>query len=158
MGATLGSAVHRALELVDLATDDDVEVVRCAEAACAELGVPRFATDVAARVRTALAAPIVMAAAKGRHWKEVSVVADLDGRIVEGTIDLLFETSRGLVVVDYKTDVVATPEAKAQKLAHYTPQLSAYTRAVASAAALPVAESVLCFIGPNGAYEARVEM
>ena len=147
-GATLGSAVHRALELVNLSTKDESVIRTAATAACAELGVPRLVNEVLARVGTALASDVVRAAAATeRHWKEVSVVAELDGRIIEGLIDLLYDTPDGLIVVDYKTDGVRSAAEVDVKVAHYSPQLTAYARAVAAAAGRPVQSAILLFVG-----------
>ena len=38
------------------------------------------------------------------HWRELFVVAELGGTVLEGYVDLLVRTSTGLVIVDYKTD------------------------------------------------------
>jgi len=155
-GATLGSAVHRALELVNLSTTDDAVIRTAATAACAELGVPRLMSEVAARVGAALASDVVQAAAAARHWKEVSIVAELDGRIIEGLIDLLYDTPEGLVVVDYKTDGVRSTAEVDAKVAHYSPQLTAYARAVAAAAGRTVARAALLFVGQTTAVAADV--
>lgn len=146
-GATLGSAVHRALELVDLSTKDDAVILAAAAGACAELGVPRLMSEVVARVRAALASDIVQAAAVARHWKEVPIVAELDGRIVEGLIDLLYETPDGLVVVDYKTDGVRSSADIDTLASHYSPQLSAYARGVSEATSRDVVAAILLFVG-----------
>jgi ATP-dependent helicase/nuclease subunit A len=146
-GATLGTAVHRALELVDLHASSAPEVHAAASAACAELGVARLVGEVERRVRSALASDVVREAAGSRHWKEVPIVAELDGRIIEGVIDLLYDSPDGLVVVDYKTDGVRSDRELNEKAAHYTPQLHAYRDAVARAAGRPVASSKLAFVG-----------
>jgi len=54
---------------------------------------------------------------------------------VAGTIDLVFEDPQdaALVIVDYKSDAVASPEALAERSRRYAPQLQTYARAVAEA-------------------------
>jgi ATP-dependent helicase/nuclease subunit A len=144
-GATLGSTVHRALEILDLAAAADQAVGQAVTAACAELGAGRLAGEVRSRVQAALAAPIVQLAATRRHWKEVPVIAELGGRVVEGFIDLVIETDDGLVIVDYKTDSAGSAadiEAKAQ---HYAPQIRAYAQALALATGLRIAPPQLLF-------------
>lgn len=155
-GATLGSAVHRALELVDFthATRDAVD--RAAAAACTELGIKRLQHQVSSRVLAALEAPILREAARRGHWKEVPIVAALDGQIVEGFIDLVIDAEEGLVVVDYKTDAVRSAADVDAKVAHYTPQLRAYARAVSVATGRPVARAVLLFCGPERAQAEEI--
>ena len=58
----------------------------------AEEGLAGQADEVAALARAALASPVVQRAlAAPRRWRELAVVAELDGRLVEGFIDLVFE-------------------------------------------------------------------
>jgi ATP-dependent exoDNAse (exonuclease V) beta subunit len=91
-------------------------------------------------VQRALAAP--------RYWRELAVQAEIEGRLVEGFIDLAFEDDDGrLVVIDYKTDVVVKPAA-------YRLQIGAYAAALAKATGREVAEGWLVFAGEDGA-EAR---
>jgi len=150
-GATLGSTVHRALEILDLAKATGEAVDQAVAAACAELGVPRLSGEVRSRVQAALTAQIVRLAAIRRHWKEVPIVAELGARVVEGFIDLIVETDDGLVIVDYKTDSVrsaADIETNAQR---HAPQIRAYAEALALATRLTVAPPQLLFCRSTGA-------
>jgi len=158
-GAALGTAVHRVLELLDLASPTHDEVRRLAEVAAAEQEIPALASDVTARVMGALQAPIVReAATTGRYWREVYVVAPDGERFVEGYIDLLLETTDSeLVVVDYKTDRVDSEADVAAKVAHYRPQLTAYAHAIGQATGRHVARCVLVFAGRDEARQVDVE-
>jgi len=131
-GAAIGTAVHRVLELVDLANPTDNEIMRLAELACAESEIPALVKDVSGRVGTALQAAVVRQAGhSGRAWREVYLIVRDGDRYLEGYIDLLAEPSDGkLVVVDYKTDRVDSEEDVAAKMAHYAPQLAQYQKAV----------------------------
>lgn len=146
-GAAIGSAVHRTLELVALSGASDDEVQRLAEAACTEQQIPDLVSDVAARVRNALAVDLVRQTGSRRRWREVYVVCRDGQRYVEGYIDLLAEDDVGnLVVVDYKTDRAATdPEALA-KADHYRPQLRAYAEAVRRGSGITPQSGVLLFL------------
>jgi len=158
-GAALGTAVHRVLELVDLASPSHDDVRRLAEVAAVEQEIPTLASDVTARVMGALQAPVVQEAAKtGRYWREVYVVVPAGERFVEGYIDLLVETADGdLVIVDYKTDRVDTPADVAAKVEHYRPQLASYAHAVSRATGQVVARCVLVFAGRDGARQVDLE-
>jgi ATP-dependent helicase/nuclease subunit A len=146
-GAAFGRAVHGVLEEVDLGGDD---VDRLAGRLAAAEGVDPV--PVAAAVRSALAAPVVAEARRaGRVWREVPVAGVVDGRVVDGTIDLLFETPAGLVVVDYKTD--ADPQ---RSLDHHRRQLGAYGSLVAQAGGPAVARLVLLFLRADGYEEVVV--
>jgi ATP-dependent exoDNAse (exonuclease V) beta subunit len=77
-------------------------------------------------VRATCATAAVQQAARARHWRELPVGAGVDGVIVEGFIDLLYEDPDGrLVVLDYKTDAVAGAAIKA-RFARYRLQGGVY--------------------------------
>jgi ATP-dependent helicase/nuclease subunit A len=105
---------------------------------------------VRSRVQSALTAQIVQLAATHRHWKEVPIVAELGGRVVEGFIDLVVDTDDGLVVVDYKTDSVASQADIQTKTQHYAPQIRAYAEALALATGLRAAPPQLLFCRSAG--------
>jgi ATP-dependent helicase/nuclease subunit A len=103
-------------------------------------------------VRDAAASePVQRALSSGRYWREVPVaVAQRDGAIVEGVIDLLHEEPEGnLVIVDYKTDRVSDSELDA-RAARYHAQGAAYAAAVSSATGREVLRVVLVFAALGG--------
>ena len=135
--ARRGTAVHEAMELL-------LDPARPAPPSAAEAVALRGAElDAVGRaeairlVERLLAHPVV-ARARGarRRYVELPVLfrdASLEGApLVEGKIDLLFEEPDGWVVVDWKTDRLATPGARAEREALYAPQLASYTRALAA--------------------------
>jgi len=65
--------------------------------------------------------------------------------IVRGVIDLVFRESDGWVIVDYKTDD-HSPEAIADLVEHYTPQVLMYAQAWARLTGQPVQETGLYFV------------
>ena len=154
-GITLGSAVHRALELLDLAAPTEHAINLAVAAACSETGLPQLAGEMRPLVQSALRAPTVQLAATCRHWKEMPIIADIDGRTVEGIIDLLIETPHGMVVLDYKTDTVRSAAERAAKAAAYAPQITAYAIAIAHTGR-HVHQAMLCFIAKNAVVEVPV--
>jgi ATP-dependent helicase/nuclease subunit A len=157
-GAALGSTVHRALEILDLGQTTDQAVNRAVTAACAELRVPHLAGEVRSRVQAALTAQIIQLAATRRHWKEVPIVAELGGRVVEGFIDLVVEGDDGLVIVDYKTDSTQSAADIETKVHHYTPQIRAYAQALALATGRKVATPQILFCRPAGVNTVKVAL
>jgi len=157
-GAVLGSTVHRALELLDLGETTDRAVNQATTAACAELRVPHVAGEVRSRVQAALTAQIIQLAATRRHWKEVPIVAELGGRVVEGFIDLVVDTDDGLVIVDYKTDSTQSEADIETKVHHYTPQIRAYAQALALATGRKVATPQILFCRPAGITAVNVPL
>lgn len=165
----VGRAVHATLQIVDLEGADLDDLARVE--ADAE-GIPQAADDVVRLVRSALASSVVSDAAKARHWRELYVAApvatseaaegavtrdSVDGPaagapggtgsvLVEGFIDLIFESDDGLVIVDYKTDRIDVG-AIDRTVGRYRLQLAVYALAIEQVLGRPVARAVLVFAG-----------
>jgi ATP-dependent helicase/nuclease subunit A len=77
------------------------------------------------------------------------VAAEIDGRVLEGYIDLLVRTPAGLVIVDYKTDQWTGTDMRDERIARYRRQLAAYGVAIERVLAEPVVGGVLvrCRVG-----------
>ena len=148
-GSARGRAVHAVLQSVTLPGAVDLEDLARLQAE--DEGLGDRSEEVVAIARAALGAAVVQRAlAAPRYWRELAVVASVEGRLVEGYIDLAFEAEDGsLVVVDYKTDVVVAPD-------RYRLQVGAYAAALARATGRQVSEGWLVFAGPGGADERRV--
>ncbi len=146
-GVRLGALAHAALALADLAAPDPAVAVVRAAARLGESGEP---VALARRlVAHALASPVYRRAARARRaWHEVPVAAVVDGQLVEGVVDLVFEEAGGLVVVEVKL-APADDAARAQ--------LAAYGRALA-AAGHRVAEAWLVAVSAHGAEAVRVDL
>ncbi len=71
-----------------------------------------------------------------------------DELMLQGVVDCAFETEKGLVIVDFKTDRITAAEA-AQRAERYRPQLSAYSEALSRVLELPVAEMRLYFFAAD---------
>ncbi|MEM7341662.1 MAG: UvrD-helicase domain-containing protein [Actinomycetota bacterium] len=154
-GAPVGTAVHATLQMIDFAAPDDLDAVAVLEAR--QAGVPELATEVAALARAALAAPVMDLARANRHWRELYVAATIGETLVEGFIDLCVETDAGLVVVDYKTDLVSGADEAAEKVQFYRIQGATYALALERIVGQPVSQCVFVFAGPDGPIEHTVE-
>jgi ATP-dependent helicase/nuclease subunit A len=155
VGTAFGRAVHAVLQMVDLRTGEGVDGGARAQAAAE--GIPGRAGDVAHAVRSALRSPAAReAVAAGRFWREVYVAADVDGTVVEGFVDLLYEGDDGLVVVDWKTDSVRNAADVDAAVVRYRPQAAAYALALERALGRPVAHCELVFTGTGEPQQRRV--
>ena len=141
-------AVHAVLQTVDLATGQGLEDTAWAQAAAE--GVPQREAEVLRLARVALdSATVKRAVASGRWWREVPVAAPVGETILEGFIDLLFDEGDGLVVVDYKTDVLESEEEITARTRHYRIQAGAYALTLQEATGRSVKEVVLLFLQPR---------
>ena len=75
-----------------------------------------------------------------------------DGQMIEGVIDLIYRLDGRIWIADYKTDDVSTEAARA-RADHYRSQSEMYSRAVASALALPSLSFQFIFVRPGVAIE-----
>jgi ATP-dependent helicase/nuclease subunit A len=78
-------------------------------------------------------------------------------RVLEGFIDLLYETPDGLVVVDYKTDRLNRPEDAPSVVEQYRLQGAAYALATEQALGISVADCTFLFLTPTRAVPASIK-
>jgi ATP-dependent helicase/nuclease subunit A len=154
VGTAFGRAVHAVLQTVDLRTGEGADGAARAQAAAE--GIPGRADEVAHAVRAALRSPAAREAAGARSWREVYVAADVEGTVVEGFVDLLYEADDGLVVVDWKTDAVRSAADVDAAVGRYRPQAAAYAVAVERALGRRVARCELVFTGTGEPQQRRV--
>ena len=72
----------------------------------------------------------------------------MEGRLLRGSADLVFEEGEALVVMDFKTDSIPKKEAKERALSH-APQVAAYAMGVEAASGRRVDEMVVSFLRPG---------
>ena len=137
-GVRLGALVHGALALAALG-DGPAGAAAAVAAAAARLGErgPRIPAAIALVARALAAPPYRRAPPPRKVYRELPVSAVVEGHLVEGVVDLAFETPKGLAVVEVKL-APAGPEADSQ--------LAVYCQALA-AAGLTVAEGWLLVVG-----------
>ena len=155
-GSAVGRAVHATLQAVDLAIDPAASGAAVAAIAAAEAAAERvaeLAPQVERAVQNALRSEVVREAVRHRYWREMYVGAPTEGGMIEGFIDLLYETPEGLVIVDYKTDRAPEPDGMEAAVTRYRLQLATYALALQQTLGRPVDRAALLFVsGP----EARV--
>jgi len=111
-----------------------------------EYSIPGSAEKLEALARRCLGHPLMerVKSAK-RLFREAPFSVSLDGNLVEGKIDLLFEEDSGWVIVDYKTDDVSG-ETLEQRFHSYRVQGQWYARAVREAARCEAKEIAFFFV------------
>ncbi len=93
----------------------------------------------------------VPASSVARAPSLVARVTNDDTIIVQGIIDMLVQTPKGLMVIDFKTDSI-TAEEVCRRAELYREQLELYSRATAAILKTEVAGRWLYFLTPNIAY------
>jgi ATP-dependent helicase/nuclease subunit A len=87
-----------------------------------------------------------------RIEREFDFLMSIEDLVIRGQVDLWFEESGELVIVDYKTDAVTAVEAH-QRARDYELQLKLYAHAVEHVAGRPPDRAWLHFLRPNVAIE-----
>ncbi|MGI8756983.1 MAG: PD-(D/E)XK nuclease family protein, partial [Acidimicrobiales bacterium] len=141
----IGTAVHRVMELITLPAGDDIEAITAA--VCAESGIAPATAEVLELSRRCLASPSLQSAlGSDQYEREVPFSAVLDdGTHLVGRMDLVYREGDELVVVDFKTDAVATAAELDAATASHSGQAAAYAEATERATGLTVREVVFVY-------------
>ena len=167
--AERGTALHLALQRLELRRYADEDDVRAAVAALCERGLMTSAqADVVDAVRllaffdSELAARAIAAqrADEKRVFREFKfsllVAAERffegcgdDKILFQGCVDLAFYEGDELVIVDFKSDRLFGDDAIERKIAEYAPQLEAYAEAMERVTGASVRECAIYFLDKN---------
>lgn len=153
-GAERGTAVHTFLQFADFANcqqDLAGEIARMVEQKfiTSKQGDAIPLEKLGAFFRSDICAAILNARHAYREYKFMydlpaselyDYIAGKEAILVQGIADCVIEEADGLTIVDYKTDRASDP---AELVAHYTPQLSLYRRALSEQFGKPVKKCVL---------------
>ncbi|MEO8693396.1 MAG: UvrD-helicase domain-containing protein [Acidimicrobiales bacterium] len=143
-GTAIGRAVHAVLQLAALDTGADIRAL--ARTFAAVEGVSEWTDTIASSAEGARqSAAVQRALVAPQFWRELFVAAPVEGRAVEGFVDLLFRDGDDLVVVDYKTDDVVDDAAIEQAVVRYRPQAAAYALALEHTTGRQVRECIFVF-------------
>jgi ATP-dependent helicase/nuclease subunit A len=144
-GAIFGKLVHRLFEKVDWSQPGLVE--KMAEIEPKDLGATGPMIKRAGEiVREAINSPILQRVIKsGSYQKEVPFTFKNNGTIFEGVMDVVFKEGDGLVVLDFKTDLVGKDDLNL-KVDHYKPQARVYSDAIKTIFGLAPKEVILFFL------------
>ncbi len=157
-GATRGTAYHRALELLPFARlHSEEEIGICLDRLAEE---KRYSAESRKYIDTgviwrflqsSIGQRMCAAEKSGCLHKEQQFVMGIPARemgdydtdelvVVQGIIDAFFEEEGGLVLVDYKSDRVHSPQVLVD---HYKTQLAYYGRALSQMTGKPVKERII---------------
>jgi ATP-dependent helicase/nuclease subunit A len=143
-GPSFGLAFHGVMERLDLPSGNNLKGLCRIETL--EYSIPGSAEKLEAMVRQCLGHPLMERVRKAKRLcREVPFSVSLDGNLVEGKIDLLFEEESGWVIVDFKTDDVSG-EVLEQRFQSYREQGLWYARSVREAAGCEVKEVAFFFV------------
>ena len=145
-GTAIGRAVHGVLQTVDLASGERLATLAKIHAEAE--GIATLSDQVADLAASAITSQEIQLAIQNRYWRELHVACPIGQKIVEGYVDLVYETEQGLVVVDYKTDQVEPTEIDL-KVDRYRLQGATYAAALEETTRQPVNKVVFAFLSPD---------
>ena len=147
-GTSVGRAVHAVLQSIDLATGEGIDAAAASQSVAE--GVADQASRIVRLVNSARESAAVQEALRsGRYWREVYVGAEVGGMVVEGFIDLLYESADGYVIVDYKTDSARDAAAIDRAMERYRIQGAVYALVLERALGRSVDRVVFVFTEPR---------
>ncbi len=144
-GAIFGKLVHRLFEKLNWSHPDVLE--KMAEREGKELGATgRMINRAVEIVKEAFHSEILKRVMRsGNFQKEVPFAYKKNGILFEGVMDIVFKEGDRLVVLDFKTDLVARMELDL-KVEHYKPQVEVYSDAIRAIYGAPPKEVILFFL------------
>lgn len=161
-GALRGTAYHRMMECLDYEAYASGTSVKEQIALLTEKGMLGTedadmlrAEDFEKFLKSSLGVRMQKAQLSGKLFRERQFFLTVDAReadtqwedseetiLIQGIIDAYFETDKGLVLVDYKTDRVETPDGS-DLVEKYRVQLEYYAKALTRLTGQPVAEKLM---------------
>lgn len=150
-GTDFGSLVHAILARLDPPKPEHLEGMREESVALGRLlELKEDDVDFAmGLIRNSMETGILARAAVApKRWRELPFMFELDGRVIRGFIDLVFEEEGKFTIVDFKTDNITADEANL-KASHYENQGAAYVMGLEAATGLEVGELVFSFLRPG---------
>jgi len=144
-GAIFGKLVHRLFEKLDWSQPGPLEkMVEIEGKALGASGSMRRKAEE--MVRGALTSPLLQRVIKsGNYQKEVPFTYKDNGNIFEGVMDVVFREGDGLVVLDFKTDLVIKDDLNL-KIEHFKPQAQVYSDAIRTIFGKSPKEVILFFL------------
>jgi ATP-dependent exoDNAse (exonuclease V) beta subunit len=144
-GAIFGKLVHRLFEKMDWSQPGLVE--KMAEIEGKDLGATGPMIKRAGEmVRETINSPVLQRVIKSSGYqKEVPFTYKDNRTIFEGVMDVVFKEKDGLVVLDFKTDLVKKDELSS-RIEHYKPQVKVYSDAIRTIFGKPPKEVILFFL------------
>jgi ATP-dependent exoDNAse (exonuclease V) beta subunit len=144
-GAIFGKLVHRLFEKLDWGQASIIEEMAVIEGKGLGATGPMI-KRAGEMVREAIHSPVLQRVIKSSSYqKEVPFTYKHDGTIFEGVMDVVFKEGDGLVVLDFKTDLLEKDNLNS-KIEHYKPQAKVYSDAIRTIFGQPPKEVILFFL------------
>jgi ATP-dependent helicase/nuclease subunit A len=168
---TLGSATHLVFEQIDLSKSVDAKAVAATLSQLVETG--QLTKSIAAAIDTnsivtffdselgqlAQKAPSSVlrewAFTYGLDASTVGAQSENEIIVLQGIVDMIIPTEKGLVIVDFKTDRITEDQIN-ERAKKYTVQIRSYVKAASDILKQPVAATWLYFLTPKKAVEVPI--
>ncbi len=145
-GTSLGSAFHHIMEKIKLCEPASTGWEYHLQDAVSYWGVTFEEKEELNRmVEDTVNSSLIQRACKSKFYREVPFTVEMDGWILEGLVDILFEEPEGVVIVDYKTDEVTGSELEV-RFQTYRLQALFYALAVHTATGKNIQEVNIYFV------------
>ena len=147
-GISMGSAFHQVMEQIDICSTEPSDLEALIAEASNYWAIPDQA-QLTGIVAATLQHPLLeRVRAASEYQREVPFVFNLDGKLIEGIVDLLFIEEGSMVIVDYKTDDVPGRHLE-ERWQRYKRQGQIYALALNEITGFPVKEIAFYFVRQN---------
>ncbi|MDF2629437.1 MAG: Exodeoxyribonuclease [Symbiobacteriaceae bacterium] len=154
-----GTIVHAVCERLSNPADLEALIAQAVQENGVDLSHPDVETAVREPLRRYVASPFfARIRAAGGGISELDFNTQLEGMTLEGFIDKVIEEDDGLVVIDFKTNHVTTPEQIDEAAAHYRLQMQIYALAAQERLGRPVKDALLYFLTPGEARSCQADL
>lgn len=147
--AKLGNAFHQVMEYAVQARvrEIDTSLRKQMTRSLAEYGVSDQEDRLSKMLDGFFSHPVMDRIYSADHVMPELAISEVneDGILVEGFADLVIQEADALVVLDYKTNLLLSPE----KISHYAKQLDAYAQIIQRATQYRVTEKILVHVLPD---------
>ena len=155
IGTAIGSATHRALNLIDFKNVAENVIEVCKKCAIKE-GVFSHYEEVVFLVNKALETKTIMGINRN-HFRELPIYGNVQGTAYSGFIDLLIEKDDHYLIVDYKTDTISKQNSVHSKIEKYASQIAMYSILLKQRPQIKKTRAIFLFLNSKENIEFEVE-
>ncbi len=148
-GTGLGSAFHHIMEKINICEPASTGWEYHLQDAASYWGLTfEEKEELSCLVKNTVNSSLIQRACKSKFYREVPFTVEVDGWILEGLVDILYEGPDGIVIVDYKTDDVTGSELE-KRFKAYRLQGLFYALALHTATGKNIREINIYFVKAN---------
>jgi ATP-dependent helicase/nuclease subunit A len=142
----IGGIVHHVIELAG--KQDEKFAMALANRLAKERGAAKLLPQIQALIKEFWKSEIKQKIDAGESWQELPFLAEVQGKLYRGQIDLILREKDGLHILDFKTDNI-TQDQGDKRAEKYRGQMKIYAEVAARLKKQKVSETSILFLKPH---------